>query len=280
MMSCCKRLLKTEHVNTLPIIQNLQKPYSLFKKVVSKAPTKTSAISDDVADAFWQYINILFMYDVRHYNNFMGMIVRHKEDFHEIYRIIGELETALTVLSFRQSLPAFCLPAFNNENALKVDEIFHPLIHKPVKNSAKIVCDSLLTGSNASGKSTFIKTLAVNGILAQTIYTCTAKHFVTQFAHVITSMAMRDNLLGGESYFIVEIKSLKRILDAVQKFPCICYIDEILRGTNTVERIAASAAVLGWLAERDCLCIAASHDIELRKLSFLRERNNRQSRRF
>ncbi|HCW96660.1 MAG TPA: hypothetical protein DHU88_13350 [Pseudomonas sp.] len=120
-----------------------------------------------------------------------------------------------------------------------------------------------MTGSNASGKSTFIKSLAVNSILAQTIHTCAAKEFKLRPSLVITSMAVRDSISEGESYFIKEIKSLKRILNKVQNISCTCFIDEILKGTNTIERIAASAAVLKYLHSTDCLCMTASHDIEL-----------------
>ena len=77
-------------------------------------------------------------------------------------------------------------------------------------------------------------------------------------------MAVRDNLINGESYFIAEIKSIKRIMDyADGDIPCLCLIDEVLRGTNTIERIAASSQVLLQLAEQNCLGIAATHDIEL-----------------
>ena len=79
-------------------------------------------------------------------------------------------------------------------------------------------------------------------------------------------MAVRDNITEGESYFIKEIKSLKRILDKVQDVPCMCFVDEILKGTNTIERIAASAAVLKYLHDKDCLCMTASHDIELTQI--------------
>ena len=87
--------------------------------------------------------------------------------------------------------------------------------------------------------------MAVNGILAQTIHTNTAKEFNLRFSLIITSMAVRDNITEGDSYFIMEIKSLKRILDKVQDTSCICFVDEILKGTNTIERIAASAAEIG-----------------------------------
>ena len=80
----------------------------------------------------------------------------------------------------------------------------------------------------------------------------------------MTSMALHDNLLGGESYFIVEIKSLKRILDEADNVePLLCIIDEVLRGTNTIERIAASSEILSALNLPHVVCFAATHDIEL-----------------
>ena len=81
-------------------------------------------------------------------------------------------------------------------------------------------------------------------------------------------MALRDDLANSDSYYIVEIKSLKRILDAVGKkgIPVLCFIDEVLRGTNTVERIAASSEILKNLNTDRALCFAATHDIELTHL--------------
>ena len=89
----------------------------------------------------------------------------------------------------------------------------------------------------------------------------------------MTSMALRDDLEGGESYYIVEIKSLKRILDVARQHeedtgtnPVLCFVDEVLRGTNTVERIAASTKILQSLHRPGVLCFAATHDIELTEL--------------
>jgi DNA mismatch repair ATPase MutS len=132
-----------------------------------------------------------------------------------------------------------------------------------VANSVALTRNSLVSGSNASGKSTFIKALAINGILAQTINTCTATTFRTRPALVVTSMATRDDLLAGESYFIAEIRSLKRLIEHARRRYCLCFIDEILKGTNTVERIAASAAILRHVAGLDSLCLVATHDNEL-----------------
>lgn len=81
-------------------------------------------------------------------------------------------------------------------------------------------------------------------------------------------MALKDDLGNSDSYYIVEIKSLKRILDAIDNtgMPVICFIDEVLRGTNTVERIAASSEILKSLKNKNALCFAATHDIELTTL--------------
>ena len=77
-------------------------------------------------------------------------------------------------------------------------------------------------------------------------------------------MALEDDLLAGESYYVTEIKSIRRILTvAEQERPVLCVVDEVLRGTNTAERIAASSAILETLFDAGVLCLAATHDLEL-----------------
>ena len=130
--------------------------------------------------------------------------------------------------------------------------IHHPLISDPVPNSITEDRCALITGSNASGKSTFIKSLGINAILSQTIYTSLSREYKANFFLIYSSMALKDNILGNESYFIVEIKSLKKkILDNAGKdYPILCFIDEVLRGTNTLERIAASSRILASITEK------------------------------
>ncbi len=197
------------------------------------------------------------------HRRFTGRVSRFQDEFRALYAALGEIDAAVCALSFRKSLPGFCVPSFQDKSSIAFEGLYHPLLAEPVCNDGEIARHSIVTGSNASGKSTFIKALAINGILAQTIHTCCANRFAARPALVMTSMAVRDDITEGESYFITELKSLKRILDMLPKCYCACYIDEILRGTNTPERIAASCAVLDYLAKRDCLCVVASHDIEL-----------------
>lgn len=145
---------------------------------------------------------------------------------------------------------------------------YHPMLQHPVRNSYQLRGPMLLTGSNASGKSTFLKTMALNQLFAQTLHMACAEQFRTRFYRICSSMSLTDDLRGGDSYFMVEIKAMKRIIEmsATEGAPVLCMIDEVLRGTNTVERIAASTQILKSLAEQGVVCVAATHDIELTML--------------
>jgi DNA mismatch repair ATPase MutS len=259
-LRCCKRLCKVKGMESQT--EELRKLLSIFKPIMGKLPVSDNPYGNEL-EQLAMYPKILFLVDERQYNKAIKIFAKHNSEFIGVYNALAEIDLAISVLSFRKSLPGFSAPEFHSDNSIEFEGIFHPLIANPVTNDGVLKKNGLITGSNASGKSTFIKALAVNGILAQTIYTITAKRFKARPSLVVTSMALRDDIEGGESYFIVEVKSLKRILDLIDKYPCACYIDEILRGTNTAERIAASSAVLEHIYKKDCLCVAATHDIEL-----------------
>lgn len=196
----------------------------------------------------------------------MKVMKEHQEDIQGLLYLFGYLDSMISIASVRKALPYYCIPGFEErKNAyMEVENLYHPLIRNPVANSIQAQGGVLVTGSNASGKSTFLKNIAVNGILAQTIYTCTATSYTAPYLKIMTSMALRDDLEGGESYYIVEIRSLKRILEEAEKpGNLLCIIDEVLRGTNTIERIAASSRILGSLRKPNVLSFAATHDIEL-----------------
>ncbi len=245
-------------------IKAAARPFSRLRRAFSKA-TQDGMVEGDLA-AMMTFAQVFFLTELRAYNRVMSVISRHAEELGALYRAIGRLDMMISVLSLRKSLPKSCLPRFHAQMSLEAEDIVHPLLKNGVENSASFDRGVLLTGSNASGKSTFIKALAVNAIWAQSINTCSAAAFSLPRANIISSMALKDNLAGGESYFVVEIKSFRRILQAVKHAPCLCFVDEILRGTNTIERIAASSAVLKSLQKSSSLCIAATHDIELTKL--------------
>lgn len=208
----------------------------------------------------------VFLLDLVLYNRTVDLMIIHNLELQRLYEIIGNLDVAVSSASFCASIPWYCSPHFEEKNSIRIESGYHPLIGDPVPNTIILENDCIVTGSNASGKSTFIKMIAVNHILAQSLFICCAKTYSLGRAYVISSMALRDNIEIGESYFMAEVRSLRRIMDECKKQRCVCFIDEILRGTNTPERIAASTAVLRVLHQTESLCIVASHDIELTKI--------------
>ncbi len=225
------------------------------------------------AELLTDYIKMTFHVDLIQFNKMLQFVRTHADIVDQTNSILGRMETAIAVGAWRTDLGrkhGYCLPALKEggELSLELKEGYHPLIKEPVKNSVTTKAGVLLTGSNASGKSTFLKMVALNAILAQTVHTCTAEAYRAPYFRLYSSMSLRDDLEGGDSYYVVEIKALKRILTAAKESgrPVLCFVDEVLRGTNTVERIAASTQILKSLHGDGVLCFAATHDIELTQL--------------
>jgi len=236
------------------------------------SPFRGNAQGDIIAVVL-DYVRMIFHVDLIKFNSMLRVLRGHIRDVDDLVWTVGYLETAISIWAFRESMEpeaggnGWCVPEFTDQECIEIHGGYHPLLASPVKNGITADKGVLLTGSNASGKSTFLKTMALNAIFAQTIHTCAADSYRGAYFHVLSSMALRDDIASGESYYIVEIKALKRILDtAVNKRPVLCFVDEVLRGTNTVERIAASAQILKSLSHSGILCFAATHDIELTEL--------------
>lgn len=264
---CCRKICGLRS-KTLQESQNkMKQTLSLLRGLAGAASgsMQNKYAAGDIA-MFGEYFRLISLQDIRSYNKLIRIISANKAACRSLCDQLAELDVAIAVLSFRKSLPFYSNPHFIQSMQLNLQDIYHPILNHAVPNSVAFTGDSLITGSNASGKSTFMKAVAVNGILAAALNTCAARVYQGPKALVLSSMAIRDNLSSGESYFIAEIKSLRRILEYAERKPCLCIIDEILKGTNTVERIAASCAVLRYLNRKNCLCLVASHDIELTRL--------------
>lgn len=222
-----------------------------------------------LAEMLMEYVRMAFHVDLIQFNALLKIVKEHSEQVEALVEQVGQLESAIAVASFRRLLPYYAEPQLSSgrNNQLHIVDAYHPLIAQPVANSIREQRCVLLTGSNASGKSTFLKTVAISAILAQTIYTVPANEYQAIFYRVYSSMALRDDLEQNESYYMVEIKSLKRVMsDPQEQAPVLCFVDEVLRGTNTVERVAASSQILYHMAKSGAMCFAATHDIELTHL--------------
>ncbi|MDD5936292.1 MAG: hypothetical protein PUC65_12175 [Clostridiales bacterium] len=245
----------------------LRANYKIYAPFIRGAWLVTSRNpAGSLADMFLDYLRMIFHIDLIKFNTMMKTFEKKQYELNEMFEVMGTLDSMIAIASFRELMGDYCIPELtaSKKPSIAAENLYHPMINDPVKNSITEQQSVLITGSNASGKSTFIKTLAINAILAQTIDTVMADSYQASYFKVASSMALQDNLMGQESYYIVEIKSLKRILDQLEdEIPILCFVDEVLRGTNTLERIAASSQILLSLAKGNAICFAATHDIEL-----------------
>ena len=212
------------------------------------------------------YFRMCLHLDIIKFNHMLLRLQQYEEELWDLYRITGEMDACIAIAEYRAFLPEIACPGFRQEKKICIEDMYHPLIENAVPNSLNMKKNILLTGSNASGKSTFLKTLGINILFAQTIHTCTAKSLVMPFCNLFTSMSLKDSISLKESYYMAEIKAIKRILDASKNGDMIvCMVDEVLRGTNTMERIAASTQILSGMSGGNIMCLAATHDVELTK---------------
>jgi len=237
---------------------------------VSDITKKTGLLGREADFSFlYEYLNIIFLIEVRAFYSVLSALEKYKKQLKQIFTTIGFIDTMIAIASYRAGLESFVEPKFlNSGSSLKIEEVVHPLLIEPVPNSISVKSGGvLITGSNMSGKTTFLKAIGVNAVLAQTINTCLAKEYLTSFFHIMTLIGRKDNVIEGKSYYLDEIYALLRIIKALDTVvPCLCLLDEIFRGTNSLERISASAEVLLYLAKSDCCVFVATHDLELTEL--------------
>lgn len=271
LINCCKEISKHSNIE---IKEHADKLSDLYQKV-KNINNKTLTVAYNNQNELAQYIKIFLLTEIVNYHKITKSIFEFKKEIMEIYSVLGELDALISVASYRDSLSYYSIPKLSNSNKpyLNIKNMYHPLIDDTVANSVDARKSVLITGSNASGKSTFLKSVTINALLAQTISLSLSKYHESSYFKILTSMALSDNIFKGESYYIAEIKSIKRIVDSLSAdIPTLCFVDEVLRGTNTVERISASSKILEYLSSSNCLCFTATHDIEL--ASILKDRFN------
>ncbi|MGX7024951.1 MutS-related protein [Vagococcus hydrophili] len=247
-----------------PVKEDLQKKIAPFQKVLPFAfafKTKTGGEMEMMVEM----LGGAFLLPFISYGTVSKALSHHQQDAKDIWDLLGQLEVSIAILNLREVYgDHWCLPEFTDKNEVVGENVIHPLLSEPVPNPVAWQKSTLITGSNASGKSTYVRSVAINCLLAQTLNTCLATSFQLKRGHILSSMGVSDSVIDGDSYFIAEIKSLRRLINQVATGEfCYTFIDEILKGTNTIERIAASSSVIQWLNQQHQLTFVATHDIEL-----------------
>jgi DNA mismatch repair ATPase MutS len=217
------------------------------------------------ADLLYEYLNIQLLLEARGFQKAMRALPKALPALRHAFVAVGELDAWQAVASFREG-QSYCTPTFaDGRVVLEVEDLVHPLVDQPVPNSITLATrGALITGANMSGKSTLLRALGVNTLLAQTIHTCFARRYLTSRFRVLSCLRTADDLLGGKSLYWAEAERLLEIVRALDGGqPALCLIDELLAGTNSTERLAASIAILGFMSRKRALLVSATHDLEL-----------------
>jgi len=210
-------------------------------------------------------LKMLLLLDVLLYARCRVAVQQHAPAIRTVFEAVGYVDCAVAVAGFRQR-HATCVPHFGPATeGIQLQAGYNPLVPGCVPNDLTLAGPGvLLTGSNMAGKTTFMRTLGLNALLAQTIATCPATAYRAPFCRVLTSLSLADSLPTGKSYYLVEAETMRQLLLACDAAPgsYLLLLDELFKGTNTQERIAANKAVLTYLQPRSWV-VAATHDGEL-----------------
>ncbi|GGB25052.1 MutS-related protein [Mucilaginibacter rubeus] len=197
---------------------------------------------------------------------------KYLSDIKVVYEAVAEVDVAISIQSVRDGAAHYCKPQLTTGNThIIIKNLYHPLIENCVSNSIAIdnTQGILVTGSNMSGKTTFIRAIAINALLSQTINTSFATVYQAPPLKIFTSIDMTDDLGDNKSYFQAEALAVKNIVAqtiASKPINSLVIIDEIFRGTNTIERIAAAKAVLSYFIHNQSFVFVSTHDLELAEL--------------
>jgi hypothetical protein len=243
---------------------------------IARWVSRDALTTGELIGALLEYLNVLLLMDLNALY-FAGRELRSRAPaLLRVIEAVGEIDAAIAVASFRTGAEYWTRPRLVSPNFPTVlSHLCHPLVEKAVPNSIVLAPPHgvLITGSNMSGKSTFIRTVGVNVVLAQTINTVLAQSYEAPIYQVRSCIGYSDDLLAGKSYYLVEVESVLALVRASEGVrPHLFIFDELFRGTNAVERIAAAEAVLSDLIAggKAHVVLAATHDGELVEL--LRDR--------
>ncbi len=250
------------------IIENTKASYQLkqLKKIVERLDLRLNPV-------VFIPLAIVLQWDIQQAMALEKWKLRNKQNINQWFAAIGQFESLHSFAAVAFNNPQWCWPQFKETHFfIQGENIGHPLINPAKSVTNKINISSreelmLITGSNMAGKSTYLRSIGVNTVLAMAGAPVCANTFTLSPVQMISSMRIADNLEESTSTFYAELKKLKAIIDRVNAGEKIfILLDEILRGTNSLDRHTGSVALVKQLIKYKAACIIATHDVDLAKL--------------
>jgi len=256
--------LNPDLIQSTNVVANVSSRMSVFNLDVR--------IKTDQQIIFWflfELIKITFLIEPLALFGTLERVDNKRKEIEKVFLFVGKIDAMLSIASLRNGLSNFCIPkVISAQKTLFANEAYHPLISNCVKNSIHVNKKSiLLTGSNMSGKTSFIRAIGINVITGLTLNTCFAKEFSMPRLRIYSAIRISDDLMNDRSYYFEEVLTIKEMIDkSATEYQNLFLLDEIFKGTNTVERISAGKAVLSSLTKEDHIVFVSTHDIELADL--------------
>jgi hypothetical protein len=211
--------------------------------------------------------NLFFLLNFAFYGRSIERFLLTRTLWHSTFELIGAVDAAVAIAGFLQRYPQHCRARVSNDSNLVIENGYHALIRQPVKNSVSLAGSSaLVTGSNMTGKTTFIKMVAMNVILGHTLGVCLADRAILPRSPVRALIRGDQSVETGKSRYFAEAEAIREFIEEAASGGCRIFIlDEPFSGTNTVERVAVAKAVLRAIAQ-SAQALVTTHDVELQHL--------------
>lgn len=250
----------------LESIERLRDYKTLLKKINRKTGSFYNKVGLDT-DIFYELISTVTLHEAMLFLSIKDLVNENKENLCRLYFILGDIDNEIALSNLYYNLDLVCKADVADKTediSIEGEELHNPIIYlkdqeESVGNTFKFTKDILLTGSNASGKSTFLRTIGINHLMAKTLGFVVAKKFKTTDTDIFTSIDIKDSIEEKTSYFMAEAKTIKKMIDNPGN---IYLLDEVFKGTNTIDRISAASSTLEYLSKQGFV-VAATHDIEL-----------------
>ncbi|SHH17902.1 MutS domain V [Anaerosphaera aminiphila DSM 21120] len=210
---------------------------------------------------------LLTMRRGRKFFKIVQLVNEKKEEILKLYELLGYIEANISIASLYLSVNGCDVEFSEDKFDLEAENLYHPLLNIDTQVPVSFNFDSesvLVTGSNASGKSTFLRNVGISNVMAMTMGFVLADSYKSSMLYLQSAINLEDSIEKGVSYFLSETLAIKRMIEPFS-VPKLLILDEIFKGTNTIDRIAAAYSTLKYIS-RDNKVFAATHDIELTKL--------------
>ena len=213
-------------------------------------------------------LNGIFLYDLHLVSALEKWKRENYDELNEWLKRVYKLDVLVSFSGFALQHPEFSFPVVESEFCFEAKDLGHPLILANKRKTNDFTFNKkpmvvLLTGSNMSGKSTFLRTLGINLLMAECGLPVCASYFRFSPLTLHTSLRLSDSLLSDESYFYAELKRIRHIMEEIQYGEAMVLLDEVLRGTNSDDKRDGTYKLIKKMLGQQSVCMIATHDIEL-----------------